>query len=948
MKKILFLIALIPVLASAQYAPNGNSTQTSRLAVDNTLSLPSGCGVPAGVTTLRGGYTTRPAVYFDTCGKTLWIWSPQGTSWKPMSTADSTIWATVYKVKSDSAVLRGFINSLIADSVYQASQISQRVRYVDTSAMLAGYPRLIRFIDSLAAVQARLNTKLNAVDTSSLSTRINQKLNITDTSGKWVGYGWLSSLLSSISGKVAVGDTAAMLTPYAKKDGSNAAGNWPINASTANQATQWNGQQYGGVYSAGTITAMMVYQSGQWKYATDAAAIKTFLSLNNVSNVDATNASNITSGTLADARLSANVTLQGNTFNGANQLVKLDGSGKLPTSTIPSLAITETFTVGSQAAMLALSAQQGDVAIRTDQQKTYILAAEPASTLSNWVWMQFPDAENDPIYTASSWYSTTNNSANWNTAYSWGNHASAGYAVASRTITINGTTYDLTANRTWTVGDVRTDGSYSNPAWITSLAWSKLTGVPSTFAPSAHTHTYADLTGTVPTWNQNTTGNAATATNSTQWNSQIYTASQASTIDLIMVHESGGTWKYSTASAVQSFLGLGSNAYTSTAYLPITAGNSNRLTGVLYADYGSAVKSAYGDMYVARGSNFGYSNSYGVVMLGYTGTANESLAFGVDLSSNPSGLFTGNGSEYFWRETGSFKTPNAANNGYNTLFSWSNSTITFPNGVNFSSSVAASSFEAPIFYKSATGNSWLINQSGYANRGLYWDQSELGWHFYDNGSARVKLGIDGSVTGAGTFTAGSFSGAGTGLTGTASSLTAGAVSHLGGYVNNISSSIQSATVQSIIGQDVNNNIYRYNASALQTFLGLGTAAYVAANQNLNTSSNVTFANIDASLIRSTGDVIAYYSSDRRLKNNIKPITNALATVERIGGYSYDWNSKQDVYSGHDYGVLAQEIEIIMPEAVITRPNGYKAVKYERLIPLLIQAIKELKYELDKR
>jgi len=76
--------------------------------------------------------------------------------------------------------------------------------------------------------------------------------------------------------------------------------------------------------------------------------------------------------------------------------------------------------------------------------------------------------ETDPIYVASSWYSTTNNASNWNTAYGWGNHASAGYLTSitssnvttalgytpvtnARTLTINGTTYDLTANRSWTI-----------------------------------------------------------------------------------------------------------------------------------------------------------------------------------------------------------------------------------------------------------------------------------------------------------------------------------------------------------------------------------------------------------------------------------------------------------------------------------------------------------------
>lgn len=56
------------------------------------------------------------------------------------------------------------------------------------------------------------------------------------------------------------------------------------------------------------------------------------------------------------------------------------------------------------------------------------------------------------------------------------------YVPSTRTLTINGTAFDLSANRSWTVGDVRTDGSYSNPSWITALAWSKITGTPTTLS----------------------------------------------------------------------------------------------------------------------------------------------------------------------------------------------------------------------------------------------------------------------------------------------------------------------------------------------------------------------------------------------------------------------------------------------------------------------------------
>jgi len=99
-------------------------------------------------------------------------------------------------------------------------------------------------------------------------------------------------------------------------------------------------------------------------------------------------------------------------------------------------------------------------------------------------------------------------------------------------------------------------------------------------------------------------------------------------------------------------------------------------------------------------------------------------------------------------------------------------------------------------------------------------------------------------------------------------------------------------------------------------------------------------------LRVTADVVAYYSSDERLKDNITPIQNTLEKVDKLGGYEFDWNANQHTYEGHDIGVIAQEIEAQFPELVVTREDGYKAVKYEKLTAVLIQAIKELKTEVD--
>lgn len=105
----------------------------------------------------------------------------------------------------------------------------------------------------------------------------------------------------------------------------------------------------------------------------------------------ATNTSNIST-------LSTNVNGLGtaaskNVGTASGNVPVLDSNGKLSDSVLPALAITSTYTVASQTAMLALTAQEGDVAIRTDENKSYILTASPASTLSNWKELLTPTSD---------------------------------------------------------------------------------------------------------------------------------------------------------------------------------------------------------------------------------------------------------------------------------------------------------------------------------------------------------------------------------------------------------------------------------------------------------------------------------------------------------------------------------------------------------------------------
>ena len=97
----------------------------------------------------------------------------------------------------------------------------------------------------------------------------------------------------------------------------------------------------------------------------------------------------------------------------------------------------------------------------------------------------------------------------------------------------------------------------------------------------------------------------------------------------------------------------------------------------------------------------------------------------------------------------------------------------------------------------------------------------------------------------------------------------------------------------------------------------------------------------------TGDITAYSSSDKRLKDNISPIKQALDKVKSISGNTFNWNGSSSYEGKGDTGVIAQEIEALgLPGVTTIREDGFKAVRYEKLVPVLIEAIKELSAKVD--
>jgi len=146
--------------------------------------------------------------------------------------------------------------------------------------------------------------------------------------------------------------------------------------------------------------------------------------------------------------------------------------------------------------------------------------------------------------------------------------------------------------------------------------------------------------------------------------------------------------------------------------------------------------------------------------------------------------------------------------------------------------------------------------------------------------------------------------------------------------------------------DENTDTQQFTGSLLISGSGVGAGSSIITTGSVNISGSLgvgTAASGVVGAILATNDVVAFASSDERLKENVEIIGSAVEKVEAINGVSFDWIPMEGVHvhSGHDVGVIAQEVEKVLPELVTTRDNGYKAVKYDKLTAVLIQAVKEL-------
>ena len=118
---------------------------------------------------------------------------------------------------------------------------------------------------------------------------------------------------------------------------------------------------------------------------------------------------------------------------------------------------------------------------------------------------------------------------------------------------------------------------------------------------------------------------------------------------------------------------------------------------------------------------------------------------------------------------------------------------------------------------------------------------------------------------------------------------------------------------------------------------------IAIGQSVATNATPTFGNLTINgSINATGDITAYYTSDKRHKNNIQPIENALLKVSKLNGVTWEWND--DVHevtkSTPKTGLIAQEVQEVLPEVIKEREDGFLALDYSKMMGLMVEAIKE--------
>jgi hypothetical protein len=171
-------------------------------------------------------------------------------------------------------------------------------------------------------------------------------------------------------------------------------------------------------------------------------------------------------------------------------------------------------------------------------------------------------------------------------------------------------------------------------------------------------------------------------------------------------------------------------------------------------------------------------------------------------------------------------------------------------------------------------------------------------------------------------------------------------------VGNASTATTLATARAINGVNFDGSAAITVTAAAGTLSGATLASGVTAS-SLTSVGTLTSLTVTGAItanggvtvtgaITATGDITAYYTSDKRHKNNIQTIPNALEKVTKLNGVTWEWNDdvNEVTKSTPKTGLIAQEVQEVLPEVVKTRDDGFLALDYSKMMGLMVEAIKE--------
>lgn len=364
----------------------------------------------------------------------------------------------------------------------------------------------------------------------------------------------------------------------------------------------------------------------------------------------------------------------------------------------------------------------------------------------------------------------------------------------------------------------------------------------------------------------------------------------------------------------------------------ISANESGKVAiGATAAQNQNEILSVVGNMKVgSSGSATGTSS----VAFGNSTTASgvNSASFGVGtIASNEQAMAFGNYTKATGRQSAAFGYYTTASNDSSTAFGGA-TIASAANATAFGDNTTASGIHSVAFgnYTVASGVGSAVFGHRTTSSGQY--SSAFGNHTTASGKYSAAFGNGTTASGQDSVafgnntTSSSFHTAAFGVGTTASNYQATAFGW-GTLADN-----QSSVAIGNFNQSLNGTSHVF-------VVGNGSAA----NSRVTSFSiNYDGTTVSNSSMTATGFITA---SDKRFKENVKPLKNSLEKINKLQGVSYEWNQKKfpkmAFEKGNQIGFIAQDVEKVFPEIVSKNEEGYKGVSYDRLTPVLVEAVKEL-------